>query len=183
MTDDDSLIDKILAGDRQAFRWLIKRYETLIGHVVGRIIKEEEEREEVCQDVFLKIHDKLSTFRRESKLSTWMVTIAYRMSLNFLEKTKKETISLSAIGDLPMENDVLGHLEHEDLKKTLDRAILKLPLPYRVVITLFHLEEHSYEEVCTITGMALGTVKSNLFRGRKMLKELLEKHTELSSYE
>ena len=183
MTDDHSLVDKILAGDQQAFRWLIKRYETLIGHVVGRIIKGDEEREEVCQDVFLKIHDKLSTFRKEAKLSTWMVTIAYRMSLNYLEKNKMETVSLSAIGDLPMEQAQLSPLEQEDLKNTLEVAILKLPLSYRVVITLFHLEENTYEEVCAITGMALGTVKSNLFRGRKLLKEIVEKNKEISSYE
>ncbi len=183
MTDDHSLIEKILAGDRQAFRWLIKRYERLIGHVVGRIVTTEEDREEVCQDVFLKIHDKLDTFRGDSKLSTWMVTIAYRTSLNFIERRKNETVSLSDARDIAVAPSGLADLEQRELRKSLEEAISRLPLPYRVAITLFHLEEHSYEEMCEITGLSPGTVKSNLFRGRKLLKELLEKKNFISRHE
>ncbi len=183
MTDDHSLIEKILDGDRQAFRWLVMRYERLVGHIVGRVIREDDEREEVCQDVFMKVYDKLDTFRMESKLSTWIATIAYRMSLNHIEKSNHQTVSLSQVRDLPGEEKSLTPMEHADLKKTLEEMIMRLPLQYRMVITLFHLKEHSHDEVCQITGMTLGTVKSNLYRGRKMLKEMLEKNKALSSYE
>ena len=176
MNDDQALIEKVLSGDRQALRWLIKRYERLVGHVVGRIVKNENEREEVCQDVFLKVHDKLGSFRGDAKLSTWIVTIAYRTSLNFVQKKKTETVSLSEVKDLQVPATGVSQLEEDDLKRTLEAGIMQLPLQYRTVITLFHLEEYSYDEVCEVTGMALGTVKSNLFRGRKMLKELLEKN-------
>jgi RNA polymerase sigma-70 factor (ECF subfamily) len=175
MTDENLLIAKTLEGDMQAFRWLIKRYERLVSHVVGRIVRDDFEKEEICQDVFLKVHEKLHTFRRESKLSTWIVTIAYRTSLNHVAKSRKENVSLSDIREPAALEVTSSSVEHEDLKMMLEEAIMALPLAHRTVITLFHMEDHSYDEVTEVTGLPLGTVKSYLFRGRKMLKDYLEK--------
>jgi RNA polymerase sigma factor (sigma-70 family) len=183
MTDDLILIEKTLKGDMQAFRWLIKRYERLVGHVVGRVVKNELDREEICQDIFMKVYDKLYTFRQEAKFSTWLVTIAYRTSLNHVAKKKMENVSLTDIQEPAMLDSPSSAMEGEDIKQMLENAVMQLPLAYRMVITLFHIEDHSYEEVTEMTGLPLGTVKSHLFRGRKMLKDYLEKHQKLNLYE
>ena len=72
----------------QAFRLLIHQHERLVAHMIGRIVKREEEVQELCQDVFLRIHDKLGEFNFQSKLSTWVATIAYRHAINHLRKEK-----------------------------------------------------------------------------------------------
>src|SRR4051812_28786223 len=86
MTDDKALVSRVLSGDMTAFRALIKKHERLVSHMVGRLVKQEEDREELCQDVFMKVYDKLGEFAFQSQLSTWIATIAYRHGINHLRK-------------------------------------------------------------------------------------------------
>ena len=94
MTEDRNLVSRVLGGETEAFRLLIKEHERLVAHMVGRLIKNREDHEEICQDVFLKVHDKLGAFTFQSRLSTWIATIAYRHAINFVRKKK-----------LPVEDD------------------------------------------------------------------------------
>ena len=89
MTDDQALVSRIIDGDKQAFRLLIKQNERLVAHMVGRLIDRNEDREELCQDVFLRVYEKISEFNFQSKLSTWIATIAYRMGVNHLRAPLK----------------------------------------------------------------------------------------------
>lgn len=175
MKEDSVLVERTLDGDMQAFRWLITKHQGLVAHVVRRIVPNSMEVEEVCQDVFMKVHDKLQDFRRESKFTTWLVTIAYRTSLNHIGKKKLDTTELEGALKIPENRSETPEslLERKEVRNKIERAIEQLPETYRVVITLFHLEEMSYQDVADITGMPVGTVKNYLFRGRKHLKELL----------
>lgn len=97
MTDDRELVSRILSGETQAFRLLIRQQERLVAHMVGRLIDQHEDREEICQDVFMKVFEKLGDFNFQSQLSTWIATIAYRQAINHLRKRKVLT------ADLPSE--------------------------------------------------------------------------------
>jgi RNA polymerase sigma factor (sigma-70 family) len=175
MSEDQQLIARTLNGDMQAFRWLVARHERLVAHIAGRIIQDESELEEICQDIFLKAYDKLDTFRGDAKFSTWIASIAYRMSINHVKKRKVSKVEISEIRSLSAYTHTgQDELENSDRKIWLEQAIRQLPDAQRTVITLFHLQEMSYEEVAEITSMPVGTVKNYLFRGRKRLKELLE---------
>ena len=175
MRDDSVLIRRTLEGDMQAFRWLITKHQGLVAHVVRRIIPDQMAAEEVCQDIFLKVYDKLDTFKGDAKFTTWLVTIAYRTSLNFAKRRSIYTESIDEKFDLASP-EVIDTLEKKDLRAGIEMAISKLPDQYREVITLFHLEEMSYQDVADITGMPVGTVKNYLFRGRKALRELLHSY-------
>lgn len=186
MTDDQQLIKRIIEGDMQAFKLLIKRNERLVAHMVAKIVSIEEDREELCQDVFLKVYDKLETFNYQSRLSTWIATIAYRTSLNHLQKKK----IITGIDDEEMLQTQLDRLTDshtpetvrmdQDMKSYIVGLVDQLPMQYRTVITLFHLEEMTYPEIAEITGMPTGTVKNYLFRGRKLLKEKLVSYKQMS---
>jgi len=95
MMDEQALVSRVISGDKQAFRLLIKQHERLVAHMVGRLVDRDEDREELCQDVFLKVYEKISEFNFQSKLSTWIATIAYRMGINHLRKKK------IALSDIP----------------------------------------------------------------------------------
>src|SRR5258706_10726500 len=111
MTEDRALVSRIMEGDQQAFRLLIKQHERLVAHMVGRLIDGEEDREELCQDVFLKVFEKIGEFKFQSKLSTWIATIAYRHGINSLRKRKIE------VRDLPEEESFSSHfISDEDPK-------------------------------------------------------------------
>ena len=175
MTDDRTLVARVLSGDMQGFILLIKLHERLVAHMVRRLIKNEEDREELCQDVFLKVHDKLKEFNFQSKLSTWIATIAYRHAINHLRKQKM------FFSDIPEEEmftkNFVEEVNPETLteEKDMDHFILKLidqlPAQYKIVLTLYHVDCMTYQEIGEVTNMPEGTVKNYLFRARNLLKE------------
>ena len=188
MHSEKERIEKILAGDLDAFRGLVDDYQRLVSHMVFRLVLNETDREELCQEVFIKVYQNLGRFEFKSRLSTWIARISYNTSLNYLKKNK-----LSLYDDLtnrPVEGTsqqagsyadrVAGAGERADDKMVAGERqqlvrdhIDGLPPNYRAVLTLYHMEELSYGEIGEIMNLPDGTVKSYLFRGRKLLKERL----------
>jgi RNA polymerase sigma factor (sigma-70 family) len=180
MIDDQVLVMKVLSGDVQAFRLLIHQHEKLVAHMIGRVVKKEEEVEELCQDVFMRVHEKLSEFNFKSKLSTWIATIAYRHAINHL---RKEKMLFSEIPDEAMFEKRFVEFEspesvteEKDLDSFVIRLIDELPVQYKTILTLYHVQNMTYPEICEITGMPEGTVKNYLFRARNLLKEKVKKY-------
>jgi RNA polymerase sigma-70 factor (ECF subfamily) len=171
MTDDKALVSRVLSGDMQAFRALIKKHERLVAHMVGRLVKQEEDREELCQDVFMKVYEKLGEFQFQSQLSTWIATIAYRHAINHLRKKKITTTEFPEI-----EIPAFEEQPDDDIEDHLRKLIDLLSPHYKIVLTLYHLEQKNYAEIGEITGMPEGTVKSYLFRARQLLKDKAKKY-------
>ncbi|MCZ4694285.1 RNA polymerase sigma factor [Ancylomarina euxinus] len=180
---EKELIHQICNGNPQAFRFLVKQYERLVFHVAARLLNRQEDLEDVCQEVFIKVHQKLPEFRGDSKLSTWIATIAYRVAVNHIKKKKAET----DIDDSEREflhNDMITYdhpqniIEKQELKAYVRQMVDRLPSQYKTVLSLYHLEEMGYKEIVEITGLPEGTVKNYIFRARKLLKELI-KNSEL----
>lgn len=182
MTDDRSLVSRVISGDEGAFRTLIRMHERLVAHMVGRLVKEEADRQEICQDVFLRVYEKLPEFGFQSKLSTWIATIAYRHAINHVRKHKmlfeelpdderwmKRFVDYESPGEL---------LEAKDETARVHEFINLLPAQYKAILTLYHLDSMSYAEISEIMNMPEGTVKNYLFRARNMLKEKLNKYFE-----
>jgi RNA polymerase sigma factor (sigma-70 family) len=173
--DDAELINQILKGNMNAFTFLVNRYQKLVVHITGRLIQRHDELEDVCQDVFLKVYQNLGKYRNECKLSTWIATIAYNTSINYVRKFKKvievnpdDSVALRNLTDFRSAD-----YEQADMHRYIREQIDLLPVQYRTVITLFHLEEFSYQEIEQVTGMPEGTIKSYLFRAKALLKEKL----------
>ncbi len=172
MVDDRALVSRVLDGDMQAFRALIKKHERLVAHMVGRLVKIEEDREEICQDVFMKVYEKLREFQFQSQLSTWIATIAYRQGINYLRKKKLEVTEFTGNEIVIDEQEV----EEHDIQIHVIKLIDTLPPHYKIVLTLYHLEQKNYNEIGEITGMPEGTVKNYLFRARQLLKDKAKKY-------
>lgn len=180
-----SLVTQILAGDHQAFKEFVESYQRLVGHIVMRLIMNPSDHADILQDIFLKIYRHLGNFHYESKISTWVAKIAYNTCLNFLARKKVksftdqdlDTDALENLPDTTMQPEI--HFEQNEFRQRLQAEIQKLPIQYRAIITLFHLEEMSYREIGTVLQMPEGTVKSYLFRGRKILKERLKTYFQL----
>jgi len=170
--DDKILVSRVLDGDVQAFRALIKKHERLVAHMIGRLVKHDEDREELCQDVFLKVYEKIGEFQFQSQLSTWIATIAYRHAINHLRKKKILTTDFPETEISIEPSDV----DEQDIEAYLLKLINTLPVQYKLVLTLYHLEQKDYAEIGEITGMPEGTVKNYLFRARQLLKEKAKKY-------
>ena len=179
MLHEEQLVAKILQGDTKAFEILVKQYEKLVFHVTGRLIKRDEDVTDVCQEVFIKVFKGLSKFGFQSKLSTWIARIAYLTSVNHLRKYKIENKNRIVDEALEIDNFYFSEetperlLIRKDATAYVQHLMAQLPLAYRSVLTLYHLEEFTYHEIQTITGMPEGTIKNYLFRGRNLLKNKL----------
>jgi len=176
---EKQLVQRILAGETKAFKEFIEDYQRLVAHVVFRMISNVSDREDICQDVFVKAYENVQGFQFQSKLSTWVARIAYNTCVNYLEKKRVPLFddntpddvtfeSLRSTNDNPYEDT-----EGSDIKSLLHHHINTLPVLYRTILTLYHLEEMKYAEIGQIMALPEGTVKSYLFRARKMLKENL----------
>ena len=179
MYTDKQLVERILSGNESAFTVLVKKYERLVWFLTYRMIGDEEKVKDICQEIFLKVFTSLNKFRFDAKLSTWIATIAYRTTLNEIKKKDNQWLEYKE-ENITIDNRVATDDPHkllviDDNKQIVHNFIDKLPGQYKTVLTLYHLNEFDYNEIQNITGLPAGTVKSYLFRGRKMLKESLEK--------
>ncbi len=181
---DKHLVDRVLRGDTCAFGVIIKNTENLVAQIVFKFIPGAEDRKDLAQDIYLKAFHNLSGFKFQSKLSTWIARIAYNSCLSWIEKKKLVLPgSLEEIEEMPetasagiykyssVENNAENNLFQKELSVILRKEMEGLPAIYQTLITLFHHESMTYEELSQITGLPEGTVKSSLFRARKMLKE------------
>lgn len=182
--NDTELVKQIIDGNNNAFRFLVANYQKLVLHVVSRIIQRQDEVEDICQEVFIKVFRKMEKFRGDSRLSTWIAKIAYNTSITHLRKQKSR--GEQSYDDQPLiiasekdENLNQKIVEKKEAKQYLMQLIESLPVNYRTVLTLYYLEEFSYKEIEGITGMPDGTIKSYLSRARKLLKGKLEKVVEV----
>lgn len=173
------LLEKVKKGDHSAFEIIINNYKKLVIHIVFRMISNPADREDLFQDIFIKVYKNIKHFRAQSKFSTWIGKIAYNTCLNHLKKNRAESIEEDILNKkvrnpfsnpdplpdkLMVEKDITGHVHKE---------IENLNYIYRTVLTFFHLEEMSYKEISNIMSIPEGSVKSYLFRARKELKKQL----------
>ena len=185
---DQYLISKVLSGDTNAFGAIIKTTERLVAQIVFKMIPNVEDRKDIAQDIYLKVFNKLAGFKYQSKLSTWIAQVAYNTCLDYLAKRKlvlpgkiyedsradDETFGSPGKESLfTTNNETEKMVTRKELTGILQSGIEQLPPVYKTLITLYHNEELSYEEIAQITALPGGTVKSYLSRARKALKESL----------
>jgi RNA polymerase sigma-70 factor (ECF subfamily) len=169
---DRQLVDPVLGGDTPAFSEIISMTEGLVAQIVCKMISNEEDRKDIVQDIYLKVFHHLKGFRFQSKLSTWVAQIAYNTCSSQLQKKR---LPLHA-SEEEIDGDGTsadGLILQKELAGIVQTEIGRLPPLYQTLIGLYHQEELTYQEMTQITGLPEGTVKSYLFRARKMLKEKL----------
>jgi RNA polymerase sigma factor (sigma-70 family) len=175
--DSELLVKKTLAGNKKAFERIIEQHQRLVSHVVFRMVQNAADREDICQDVFLKVYQNLGGFKFESKLSTWIAKIAYNACLSHLEKKKlplfddltPDERSFDSVPGITAGPDEL--VEGKEISFLLRSEIGRMPSHYRTILTLYHLDQMSYREIGETMDLPEGTVKSYLFRARRVLKD------------
>ncbi|HWM92201.1 MAG TPA: sigma-70 family RNA polymerase sigma factor [Thermoanaerobaculia bacterium] len=188
METDAQLVARALAGSQEAFRDLVVRFERPVYSLIARMVQDPSTAEDLAQEAFVKAYRSLRTYDTSRKLSSWLFKIAHNTAIDHLRKNAPETVSLEA----PQEEDGRGGLaavlsdssiedpaaaaERRDMARSLERAISRLRPEYREAVVLFYIEGATYQEICDVTGLPLGTVKTNLHRARK---ELAREMTEL----
>jgi RNA polymerase sigma-70 factor (ECF subfamily) len=170
-----ALIERCRAGDERAFGELVDAHKDLVHAMIWRLTLDRSQAEDLAQDVFLKIHRGLPYFRGDARLSTWIYRIVINVCSQSRTKRPREVSLDEDRGGRPIElrrNDsAFGQVE---LRDRLDKAMAKLPEPYRVLVAAHHLQGMQYEALAEALGIPLGTVKTHLHRAKRRLRELLD---------
>lgn len=179
---DTYLVKRSQDGDKKSFELLIIKYQRRIFNVIFRVVRDRDAVEDLAQEAFLNAFKSIKRFKGGSSFYTWIYRIAVNVSINYLSKRKKavfvdegvmETEAVSDIvttaGDSP-ERSVQGR----EFAAAASRAIEKIPADIRTAIVLREYDGLSYQEIADVTDSPIGTVRSRIFRGRAMLKEMLQ---------
>jgi len=172
--EDQELIKKVQLGDVNAFSELVNRHKNMVYSLAFRMVKPEEDAEEVAQDSFVKAFSSIKQFKGKSKFSTWLYKITYFTAINHLRKNKMLTspIDMSSFED--EEESALDYLNNEDQQKYIQAALQYLKPIERNLITLHYLKEFSTKEIQEITGLTASNIKVSLMRIRKKLFGILK---------
>ncbi len=181
---DDELIARTQAGDTNAFDELFVKYSPRLYGFVYNMTSNHEDTNDLSQDIWAKAYRSIKGFRGQSSFYTWMHSIAYNMSVNFLKKrgrrhqmslddidsgiqNDKEFIELTATST-PVREANLG-----ELQKRLNEAMQKLSPDHRAVVTMFDIQGMPHAEIAKVLGISEGTVRSRLFYAHRQLQNFL----------
>jgi RNA polymerase sigma-70 factor (ECF subfamily) len=173
-----------LAGDPEAKAEIVRDYQELVYNLALKLLNDGSEAENVLQETFLKVFEKLNTFRRDSSLQTWIYRIATNTALMSLRQRKGELIPLEGGTDLSpdpkyaqmmksLDRDPLELLLDAEFKQALERAMTDLPDSQRIPFVLKDIEGLSLQEVADSLNTTVPAVKASLHRGRSTLRDSL----------
>ncbi len=185
VSDEAALVAELKAGSEQAFSYLLHVYQNPVFNLIYHIVEPGTEAADVLQDVFVKVFRGIRHFNGDSSLRTWIYRIAIHEASNcrrgWLRRLRREPVSLDEPGlerAAPRSSCGIGEspyqaFEQAERRKLVGRALASLAQPYRTVVVLREIEDLSYEEIAHVLGVAEGTVKSRLVRGRELLRKKL----------
>jgi RNA polymerase sigma-70 factor (ECF subfamily) len=182
--EDNYIVSEVLAGNKELFRMLVHRYQKMIYGMGMSFFHAAEDAEDFTQDVFLKAFRYLGSFQNRSRFSTWLYKISYNTAVTKFG-AGKNYISLSELGfdnsgGKPAEELLPSayrtpeeELVRNVVKSVITKELDALPAKYRFCIDLYFFYDRSYKEIEHITGFTENTVKSHIFRAKKLLKARL----------
>ncbi|MEX1268800.1 MAG: sigma-70 family RNA polymerase sigma factor [Balneolaceae bacterium] len=172
----DVYIQKVLEGDTDAFRFIIREHKDKAYSLAISVVKDEFEAREVVQTAFIKAYTKLDTFKANSRFDTWFYRILINEAFYKLRKLKVNPIPLDnvIISDIPSGvNSTILKMEEDYQRYYINEALKKLPANYSLALRLFYLEEYKINEITQITGWTDSNTKITLHRARIKMKKIL----------
>lgn len=170
--------------DAQQFEVFLHNYQNMVFSTAMRLLANQSDAEDITQEVFLRAFERFDDLRNSPTVGGWLKTVATNLSLNHLSRYRSRwTFFSDFLGgndeadaqpvDFPSPVDTDEMLAASDRREVVEQALQSLPATQRVPLVLFHLEGLRYEEIAERIGVSLGKVKTDIFRGREMLRRKL----------
>lgn len=178
LSSDKAIVAKILSGNTQDFAVIVKSTEKLVTQIVRKMTVNQDDQKDLVQDIYLKVYQNLASFQYKSKLSTWIANIAYNTTINYLQKKKIPILDIeeNIESKFKLSENIEVEIFKNETLEILHIELNKLPPLYKTLLTLYHLEELPNREISDITKLPEGTIKSYLYRARKILKDNINHH-------
>jgi RNA polymerase sigma factor (sigma-70 family) len=174
ITEENDWIKRIVAGDHEAFRLLMDRYNTYLFHVAYSVLRSTKDAEDVTQEVLLKIYASLPQYQHKG-LKTWMTRIAVNKAIDYkraLERKREQLtddmeLLVVEASDTSVEDEVM----YAQLQQRVKECLHEIPDNYRQVVVAYYIEDKSYQEIATQLGVAIKTVESKLYRAKQWIRK------------
>lgn len=177
---DRQLVERARRGDKRAFELLVEKYRRRLLRLLSRMVRNAEEVEDIAQETFIKAYRALPNFRGDAAFYTWLYRIGVNTAKNFLANRGRNmpTVSDQAMSDEDEPDERLvaqdvntpeSMLLSKQVALAVNEAVEALPEELRTAITLREMEGLSYEEIATLMGCPIGTVRSRIFRAREAI--------------
>jgi RNA polymerase sigma-70 factor (ECF subfamily) len=171
LTIDDE-VRRAQRGDLGAFEAIYRSHAASVHTLVRRMVADEREARELTQDAFFRAWERLTSFKGQSSLRTWLHRVAVNVVLEHLRGAKRDALRMIDVDDVSLTSrSDAGNL---DARMDINMALARLPAGSRTVFVLHDVEGYSHEEIADMTGLAQGTTRAQLFRARQRLMTLLD---------
>lgn len=181
---DLALVRRVQRGDKRAFDLLVAKYQFRLAKLVGRLVSDRADAQDVVQEAFIKAYRALPNFRGDSAFYTWLYRIAVNAAKNYLvarsRRPPSDDIDITG-GDVEEAGIVVADIAtpeaytaRDQLQAALTKALAELPEDLRTALTLCEIEGLSYDEIARVLDCPIGTVRSRIFRARRTLDAKLK---------
>lgn len=175
---DEAIAKMVQRGEREAFGWLLERYEEKMKRYARRFLSSEEDISDITQEIFIKVYKNIQQFNPARPFKPWLYRVAHNELVNFFKKKKKDPLLFFDL-DVYFPQFFSTRRTEEDsrrkeIKETVEHCLTKIDFKYREVLVLYYLEELSYKEIADIMKIPIATVGVRLRRGRSLLKDLYQ---------
>lgn len=175
---DEKLIERVRDKDQELYAEVVKRYENQLFRYAQYVIGDSEKATDAVQNAFIKAFVNLQSFDTDKKFSSWMYRIVHNEAVNIIRKESRqfslEGLTWSEKFFARLDN-VEADISEQEMKKLLQEGLKELSVKYRSPLYLYYIEDKSYEEISEVLRMPVGTVGTRINRGKRYLKEILEK--------
>ena len=182
---DQLLVERAQSGDKKAFGMLVEKYNRKLGRLLGRMIRDQAEVEDVVQESFIKAYRALHNFRGDSAFYTWLYRIGINTAKNYLVSQGRRPQVLQEVEIEDVENFEDGSemrtmetpetaMMTKEIAQTVNDTVASLPEELRTAITLREMDGLSYEEIAEVMQCPIGTVRSRIFRARETIAAKLK---------
>lgn len=176
-SEDQADVERVLAGDTAAFAGIVRRWQGPLVNLAYRFCRDRGRAEEMAQEAFLRAYKGLAKWRRDAAFSTWLFALATNLYRTELRRIPAGTFSIE---DVPEPRDqrrdgqaIQDRLEDQERDRAVQRAVAALPSKYREALLLFYFQEMDIAAAAHSLGVAEGTLKARLSRGRALLRRKL----------
>jgi len=172
---DEEIIEKIRTSDQELYAVIIDRYQKKLIRYAYNLVKKEEKAIDIVQESFIKAFINLNNFNIEKKFSSWIYRIVHNQAINLAKKYQKETPLLEN-WDFKSNDDIESDFEQKEIKENVEKCLKEISLLYSEPLSLYYIEEKSYEEISEILRIPMGTVATRINRDKKIMKNICQKN-------
>lgn len=172
---DEEIIEKVRKSDHNLYAIIIERYQDKLLRYAYSLIRDKEKSKDAVQETFIKAYVNLNIFNTQKRFSSWIYQIAHNQAINIIKKHQKE-IPLLDDTDFESPENIEENFEQKENIQKINNCLKNIPIRYREPLSLYYIEEKTYQEISDILRIPMGTVATRINRAKKIMKNICQKN-------